>query len=254
MIASSDDQKESPEVETAPLKQETEVPLIQQQVEKQPEVSEEKKVTATIDIQKKEQPTATDSVQQEPAEAVIKKTQEAHKPINQNHYYGCRTNGSWCEISNFRPNEFMMRYDAGREDKTHFSFFEFAVDSMGKLKKEKMIERVSDLKKQSLLKLQVVDSLALTYGMLAMDKPFCHVLEYAVDSTQIGNARFQLYISGMPYNKKVADNKITEPFDFIVLDPWTGELINKGNGKAVTDVDNELSIRMTTLTKNQDVQ
>jgi hypothetical protein len=203
---------------------------------------------------KTEQQIASDSTQQKPTETALPKAEEKSKPLNKNYYYGWRANGNWFEISNLRPNEFVMRYDTRTEDRSRFSFYEFALDSIGKLKKEKVIAKASDLKHQPLLQLHFIDSLALVYGMQAMDKPFSHVLEYTVDSTNASNARFELYITGMPYNKKIEENRITEPFDFIVLDPWTGELINKGNGSAVTDNDNELSIRMTTLIKNQDVQ
>jgi hypothetical protein len=247
-------ERTEPETKPSPVEQnENEVLIEQQQEIKQTEVKEENVTVPAAEV-KNEKVSVPDSLQQEPVEAVIKKVEEKRKPLNQNQYYGCRANGNWFEISSFRPNEFVKRYDTRTEDKARFSFFEFAMDSIGKLKKEKIITQVSDLKKQPLLKLQLIDSLALVYGMQAMDKPFSHLLEYTVDSTQESNARFELYITGMPYNKSVEENKITEPFDFIVLDPWTGQLITKGNGSAVTDNDNELSIRMTTLIRNQDVQ
>lgn len=253
LVASARDDNQEVQPQPTDAIQEVEINAAPQPKEDNTQAEEVKVATIAEHINKETLASPADSIQQQPAETP-KKVEEKSKPLNQNLYYGWRANGNWFEISNFRPHEFLMRYNTQAEDKTRFSFFEFALDSMGKLKKEKIIGQVAELKNQSLLKLQMIDSLALVYGMQAMDKPFSHLLEYSVDSTQINNARFQLYITGMPYNKKTEENKTTEPFDFIVLDPWTGELITKGNGNAVTDNDNELSIRMTTLIRNQDVQ
>jgi hypothetical protein len=244
--------KEEPSTKLTSVTQQTDDTVIKQQEEKKTETNEEM-LTAEDDT-KNVQQAVPDSAQHEPAEVILEKAEERPKPLNKNYYYGLRANGNWFEISNLRPNEFVMRYDTRTEDRSRFSFYEFALDSIGKLKREKVIAKASDLKQQPLLQLQLIDSMAMVYGMQAMDKPFSHVLQYTVDSADANNARFELYITGMPYNKKIEESKITEPFDFIVLDPWTGELINKGNGNAITDNDNELSIRMTTLIKNQDVQ
>ncbi len=190
-----------------------------------------------------------DSTKEEKEPAPIKKNN-----VEQNHYYGWGKSGNWFEISNLHPNEFMMRYDIRMDDKARFSFYEFALDSIGKLKKGKIIETVSNIKKQPVLSFSMADSLALVYGMLAMDKPFSHVMEYHIDSTQAGNGKLALFITGMPYDKRMEAEKITEPFYYIVLDPWTGELISKGKGDAITDLDSELSTRLTRLVENQDMQ
>jgi hypothetical protein len=249
-------QQEEQETEPTYATQQEDAVVTEQQSAEQitTEATQQTNIVASEEKRENEQQITSDSTQQEPTEAALQKEEEKAKPLNKNYYYGWRTNGNWFEISNLRPNEFVMRYDTRTEDRSRFSFYEFALDSIGKLKKEKVIAKASDLKQQSLLHIQLIDSLALVYGMQAMDKPFSHVLEYKIDSTDASTARFELYITGMPYNKKIEENKITEPFDFIVLDPWTGELINKGNGNAVTDNDNELSIRLTTLVKHQDVQ
>lgn len=155
---------------------------------------------------------------------------------NRSYYYGSGTSGRWFEVPNYRPNEFLMRYDIKLDGK-RYSFFEFTLDSLGNLKKKKSLESFSNLKKRNCITLTIADSIALQNGLTNEAKPFGHRFGYSPDSLQKETGKLEIHVIGMPYDKKIDGNEITEFFYYIVLDPWTGEFIRKETDRIITYVD-----------------
>lgn len=155
---------------------------------------------------------------------------------NRSYYYGAGAPGSWFEVPDYRPNEFLMRYSIKLEEKKH-PFFEFTLDSLGSLIDKRTLLVFSNLKDQYFLSLTSIDSIALKNGLTSNAKPFQYMFAYSSDSLLNDTRKLELHVIGVPFDKKIEGNKEIAFFIYIVIDPWTGEFIRKEEDKIVTIID-----------------
>ncbi len=155
---------------------------------------------------------------------------------NRSHYYGSGTSGSWFEVTNYKPNEFLMRYDLKLKDGERFLVYEFELDSNGNFKKESSIKTISNIKNNILLTIKSADSIALLNGLTEKDKPFTYEFECITDSLQKSRCYLQFSITGKPFERKNNGNEFTEYCYKINLNPFTNEFISKEIIEILTNV------------------
>lgn len=147
---------------------------------------------------------------------------------NRSFYFGSGTPGSWFETPDFRPNKFSLRYDVKLGEGSRLWFFELTLDSLGRLTND--LESFSNLKQQFLITKEKATSLSLQKGLTILEQPF----QYRLVSSD-GN--LLLMIIGKPLKKSSSGNTVTEEFNFIILDPWTGSLVEKGVSENLITID-----------------
>lgn len=155
---------------------------------------------------------------------------------NQSFYYGADTSGDWFEVPNYKPNEFLMRYDLKLKDGERFLVYEFELDSNGNLKRESSIKTISNIKNNILLTIKSADSIALSNGLTEKDKPFTYEFECIADSLQKSKCYLQFSITGKPFKRKDNGSEFTEYCYKINLNPFTNEFINKEIIEILTNV------------------
>lgn len=147
---------------------------------------------------------------------------------NRSFYFGSGTSGSWFETPDFRPNKFSLRYDIKLGEGSRLWFFELTLDSLGQLTNN--LETFLNLKQQKLISTEKAISTALQKGLTILDQPF----EYRMVSS---NGNLLIMIIGQPFEKLSTGNTVTEKFNFIILDPWTGTLVEKGVSDNIIIID-----------------
>jgi hypothetical protein len=146
---------------------------------------------------------------------------------NQSHYYGSGTSGSWFEVPNYKPNEFLMRYDIKLKDGERFLVFEFELDGNGQLKGERSINTFSNFKNNIQLTTKSADSIALLNGFTEKDKPFKYEFDCITDSLQKSRCYLQFSIIGRPFETKNNGSEFTEYCYKITVNPFTMEFMRK---------------------------
>ncbi|MCF8428948.1 MAG: hypothetical protein K9G64_02360 [Bacteroidia bacterium] len=146
---------------------------------------------------------------------------------NQSYYYGSGNSDSWFEVPNFKPNEFLMRYDIKLKDGERFLVFDFELDGNGQLKPKNTIKTFSNFKNNILLTIKSADSIALLNGLTEKDKPFSYEFDCITDSLHKSRCNLEFSITGKPFERKDNGSEFTEYCYKINVNPFTMEFISK---------------------------
>ena len=153
------------------------------------------------------------------------------------YYYGKDKSGSWFEVPDFKPNEFLLRYDIRLLGNERFPLIEFKLDSVGQLKEEIRPPVFSNYSNQEILTLKMAEDIAINKGLSKNDKPFIYNIEYKEVRESNVPVPLALKISGKPYKNKRKGNKLTEHYNYILIDAWTGKFMEKGNETRIYIID-----------------
>lgn len=147
---------------------------------------------------------------------------------NRSYYYGSGTPGTWFEPSNYRPKEYLMRYDIRLSNGTRLFFIEFNLDSLGKLLKS--LKNISNFKQKSLISIEKVNEITFQKGLSLNDQPLEYSLFYE-------HEKLFLKINGKQFSVIKKEHEIIQKFTYVLLDPWTGKFIRKGIDEVILNVD-----------------
>lgn len=142
------------------------------------------------------------------------------------YYYGPSSNGRWFEETEEKPNIFLMRYQIIFDNKK-YQTIEFHLDAFGNLTHRfgdndvKGIRKCSENECEFKINLKQAYEIGKTEGFKLEEKKHFIYLNYDEK-----NNSYELIVADFDRTEKI-DNKSTEYFNAIIINPWTGKIIEK---------------------------
>lgn len=142
------------------------------------------------------------------------------------YYYGPASTGRWFEETEEKPNIFLMRYQVIFDNKKHQTI-EFHVDASGNLTHRFGDDDIKGIKKckenecEFTLTLKQAFDLGKAEGLKLEEKKHVIYLNYDEKSKE-----YELIIADYDRTEK-ADNRTSDYYNAIIIDPWTGKIIEK---------------------------